>query len=233
MNRSAARPVGARRRSPWEGTVLIGEGARWSVRPDERKACRLARALLDAAGTSNEIEIGPGEAGACRIDLDAVRFEVGGEGDRDQVTAMTPSTLVSNTERISSSDAALRRPACTISSIDRPAAGAWEMPALLTSTSRRPSSSRMRSAAAVIEDWSVTSSRTARASPWIAFAAASPRSRSRDPTRTVRSCAARSLAICRPMPLLAPVTRATGVACTMLSLQFADRLSGNGSTDSG
>jgi hypothetical protein len=49
----------------------------------------------------------------------------------------------------------------------------------------------------------------------------------------VRSCAARSLAICRPMPLLAPVTRATGVACTMLSLQFADRLSGNGSTDSG
>jgi hypothetical protein len=57
-----------RLRSPCEGTVLIGERARWPVRPDECEAHRLARALLDGAGTSKEIEVGASEAGACRRD---------------------------------------------------------------------------------------------------------------------------------------------------------------------
>ena len=72
-------------------------------------------------------------------------------GSMAWVTAMTPNTFVSNTARTSSSDATLGRPDCETSSSDRPSAPACAMPALFTSTSRRPSSSRMCCAAAVIE----------------------------------------------------------------------------------
>ena len=52
-----------------------------------------------------------------------------------------------------------------------------------------------RGAAAVMEAWSVTSSCTAWASGPTSLAAASPRSRLRDPTSTVKPCATRSFAI--------------------------------------
>src|SRR5258706_3822998 len=45
------------------------------------------------------------------------------------------------------------------------------------------------------------------------FAAASPCSRLREPRRTVKPWAARSFAIWRPIPLFAPVTRATSLSC--------------------
>ena len=59
----------------------------------------------------------------------------------------------------------------------------FEIAALLTSRSRRPNSLRMRSAAAAIEARSVTSSWTAMAPGPISLAAASPRSKLRDPTQ--------------------------------------------------
>ena len=61
------------------------------------------------------------------------------------VTAITPKTLVSNTARTSSSLAALGVPNAAI-------------PALLTRTSSRPNSRRIRAAAAAIESARVTSS---------------------------------------------------------------------------
>jgi hypothetical protein len=65
--------------------------------------------------------------------------------------AMTPNTLVSNTARTSSRDATLARPDFTISSSVLPGFPACEMPALFTSTSRRPNSFRMRSAVAAMD----------------------------------------------------------------------------------
>ena len=70
----------------------------------------------------------------------------------------------------------------------------FEMAAFWTSTSRRPSSLRMRSAAATIEARSVTSSWSAMAPGPISLAAASPRSKLRDPTSTVKPCATSSFA---------------------------------------
>src|SRR5262245_31823704 len=129
------------------------------------------------------------------------------------VTAMTPNTFVSNTARTSSSEATLGRPDFAISCNGLPGLPACETPALFTSTSRRPSSVRIRSAAAAIEAWSVTSSSSARAGAPTLLAAVSPCSRLRDATSTVKPRAARSFAISRPIPLLAPVTRATGLSC--------------------
>jgi hypothetical protein len=76
----------------------------------------------------------------------------------------------------------------------------FETAALLTSTSSRPNSSRTRSEAAAIEAGSVTSSWSAWASGPTSWAAASPRSRLREPTRTVKFFAASSFAIWRPIP---------------------------------
>jgi hypothetical protein len=64
---------------------------------------------------------------------------------------MTPKTFVSNTARTSSRDATVARPDFAISASDLPGFSACEMAALFTSTSRQPSSFRMRSAAAVME----------------------------------------------------------------------------------
>lgn len=112
-----------------------------------------------------------------------------------------------DTARRSSRDAACKMPCFPAS----------EVPALFTRTSRRPNSLRMRFAAAAIEACFVTSSWTARASAPMLFAAVSACSILRDPTSTVRPCVARSLAIWRPIPLLAAVTRAIGLTRMVIS----------------
>jgi hypothetical protein len=63
------------------------------------------------------------------------------------VTATTPNTFVSKTARSSSSETALSRPDFDRSSRNRLGSPACETPALLTSTSSRPASSRISSAA--------------------------------------------------------------------------------------
>jgi hypothetical protein len=68
------------------------------------------------------------------------------------VTAMTSNTLVAKTACSSSRDTTLGRVDLANSSTDMPGSRhVCEMAALLTSTSRRPSSLRMRSAAATME----------------------------------------------------------------------------------
>ena len=68
------------------------------------------------------------------------------------VTATTPNTLVSNTARSSSRDTLLGRVDLEYSSTDMSGGiFVFEIAALLTSASRRPNSSRMRSAAVAIE----------------------------------------------------------------------------------
>src|SRR5512140_38353 len=84
------------------------------------------------------------------------------------------------------------------------------MPALLTRMSRRPTSERMRSAAASIDARSQTSRRTARP-PSTERAAASPAATSRAPRKTLMPREASSFAICSPIPLFAPVTSAVRV----------------------
>src|ERR671916_808888 len=90
------------------------------------------------------------------------------------------------------------------------------MPALLTSTSRCPSSCSTISAACRTESSDVTSSWMGRA-PTVS-AAARPRSISRLARFTRCPAPMRRRTVSRPMPLLAPVTRATGLSCMVISL---------------
>ena len=82
--------VGRRRqlagaRSPGDRAVVVGEGAGRPVGADQREAHGLTCGLLDGAGAAKEVEVGAGEAGAGRVHLDAVGFEIGGERDRERV----------------------------------------------------------------------------------------------------------------------------------------------------
>jgi hypothetical protein len=77
-----------------------------------------------------------------------------------------------------------------------------EMPALLT----RTSSSETEAAALAIVSASVTSNNSGRPPIWPATSA--PRSASRAPTRTLYPFSASCRAMCNPIPLVAPVTRA-------------------------
>src|ERR1700710_978038 len=85
-------------------------------------------------------------------------------------------------------------------------------PALLTTMSSRPSSSTVRSTAAIACPWSVTSDSIASAvwpSAPISLASFSRRSSRRAATATLAPWAASARAVASPMPLLAPVTNAT------------------------
>src|SRR5262249_46376086 len=71
---------------------------------------------------------------------------------------------------------------------------------------------------------SVTSSATQNAAPPISRATASPRAASRLPTATVAPARASPSATARPIPRLAPVTRATFPARTPIRSLLGDRL---------
>jgi hypothetical protein len=86
------------------------------------------------------------------------------------------------------------------------------MPALLTSVSSRPSSDVVRSTAAIACCWSVTSASITSAVPpssRICLARPSSRSTRRAASATAAPSRARYRAVASPMPLDAPVTRAT------------------------
>ena len=86
------------------------------------------------------------------------------------------------------------------------------MPALLISVSKRPSSPTVCATAAVASASSVTSVSNTNAVPprsRTAAATASSRSFRRAASATAAPCAARATAVAAPMPLDAPVTRAT------------------------
>src|SRR4051794_11737406 len=114
-------------------------------------------------------------------------------GRKALVTRTGPTTLTSSTARNSAPDSSLGSPygPCT--------------PALLTSTSIRPSCRRTSAAAAATEASSVTSIRTNRAPS--AVAAAVPAATSRAPSTTVWPAAIRRRAVSRPRPLFAPVMK--------------------------
>src|SRR5829696_8399037 len=99
------------------------------------------------------------------------------------------------------------------SSVGAPTTGPSSItPALLITTSSRPSSATARSTAAIAWPWSVTSVSTATARPpsaAIAATSASSRSVRRAATATAAPCPASARAAASPMPLLAPVTSAT------------------------
>src|SRR5580693_2279947 len=105
------------------------------------------------------------------------------------------------------------------------AVGPWtKMPALLTSTSRCPDSSPMTAAAASTLAWSVTSrarKRTSRRSAASSSAARRPRPASREPRYTTYLASASWAAMARPIPLLAPVTRAMSFGMSLLNLRSA------------
>ncbi len=97
--------------------------------------------------------------------------------------------------------ASVRSRSSVEASCSGPASG--KIPALFTSTSRPPISSRIRSVAAAISSSSVTSSLTARWSSAVTSLV------SRAPAYTVAPRSVRSAAICSPIPRVAPVTSAT------------------------
>jgi len=122
------------------------------------------------------------------------------------VTRMTPITLVSTTASIVATSTVVG--ICGAPPV---------IPALLTSTSRRPARSSITLAAAATLASSVTSSGTPKAStpPARSLAtAASRRCSSRAPTPTLQPNAPRPAAISYPMPLFAPVTSA--VVCSLM-----------------
>src|SRR4051812_40632696 len=95
-------------------------------------------------------------------------------------------------------------------------------PALLTSTSTRPSSCRTRSAAVTRASRSVTSAAMARAPPPSSWARAVIRSMRRASSTTVCPAAASDRAVAAPMPEEAPVTTATP-AWVVLSVMVFSR----------
>src|SRR5271156_1177480 len=167
--------------SPRERPVLVRERARRTIRPEQRKSHWLTSALLDGPRACIVVEIRLGIARTSGVDFDPGRLELDRHGEAGSaflvseptpldtltiraagasrssgsiawVTARTPNTLVSHTARISARGTLLGRVNLAYSCTDMPGCLlVFEIAALFTSTSRCPSSFRMRSAAAAIE----------------------------------------------------------------------------------
>src|SRR3954451_17975353 len=98
---------------------------------------------------------------------------------------------------------------CQSSTVVCSISAAWPMPALLWSTSTRPSSSNTCAANASTDSGSVTSTTCAFALPPISRATASAASRFTSATCTFAPSFAKSSALARPIPEPAPVTTTT------------------------